>query len=127
VSVRDVVEALLTPHLQLLRTEPGHGLSWLKVMTQLALDDDPIWREALDGDPGLPELFVAAADRAIPGLHTKQVRQRAALAMYSMIAALASADLPAYLRPLGPNGLDEDWVEQLIEFTCGGLRGSGKS
>lgn len=127
VGVRDVVEALLTPHLRLLRTEPAHGLSWLKVMTQLALDDDPIWREALDGDPGLPELFVAAAGRAIPGLHTKQVRQRAALAMYSMIAALASADLPAYLRPLGPDGLDEDWVEQLIEFTCGGLRGSGKS
>lgn len=127
VGVRDVVEALLRPHVALLAREPVHGLSWLKVMTQLALDDDPIWRNALDGDPALPELFVAAAGRAIPDLHTTKVQQRAALAMYSMIAALASADLAAYRSPLGPDGLDPGWLEQLVEFTCGGLRGSGDS
>ncbi|WP_460359207.1 TetR/AcrR family transcriptional regulator [Mycobacterium sp. ZZG] len=127
VGVRDVVEALLMPHVTLLQTEPVHGLSWLKVMTQLAFDDDPIWREALDGDPGLPDLFVAAAGRAIPGLHTRKVQQRAALAMYSMIAVLAGADLAAYRRPLGPDGLDPEWVEQVVEFACGGLRGSADS
>lgn len=127
IGVRDVVESLLRPHVALLEHDPVHGLSWLKVMTQLALVDDPIWRESLDGDPGLPELFVAAAGRAIPGLDTVAVQQRAALAMYSMIAALAGADLAAYRRPLGPGGLDPEWLEQLIEFTCGGLRGSGDS
>ena len=127
VGIRDVVEALLMPHVRLLQTEPVGGLSWLKVMTQLAFDDDPIWREALDGDPGLPELFVAAAGRAIPGRHTRKVQQRAALAMYSMIAAVAGADLAAYRRPLGPEGLDPEWVEQLVEFACGGLRGSADS
>ena len=127
VGVRDVVEALLEPHERLLEREPVRGLSWLKVMTQLALDDDPMWRDALAGEPGLPELFVAAAGRAIPDLHTARVQQRAALAMYSMIAALASADLAAYRRPLGTDGLDPEWREQLVQFTCGGLRGSADS
>ena len=43
--------------------------------------------------------------------------------MFSMLAALAGADLPAYGQPLGPDGLDPAFVEQLAVFTSAGLTG----
>jgi hypothetical protein len=43
--------------------------------------------------------------------------------MYSMITMLAGADRAAYGHPLGPDGLDPEWVEQVIIFTTAGLQG----
>ena len=72
---------------------------------------------------GDDELFVVAAGRAVPDLKTAKVRQRTSLAIFSMISALAGSDLAAYGQPLTTDGLDPQWLDQLIEFTCGGLRG----
>ncbi|OBG88790.1 hypothetical protein A5699_16040 [Mycobacterium sp. E802] len=124
ITVRDVVEALVAPHVRLLELDPVGGLRWLKVMTQLALDDDPIWIQEMAMEPSLAELFVVAARRAVPDLKTAKVRQRTTLAIFSMISALAGSDLAAYGRPLTGEGLDPQWLDQLIEFTCGGLRGN---
>jgi AcrR family transcriptional regulator len=122
-SVRDVVEAMLIPFVTLLREDPYGGLRWMKVFTQLALAEDQLWADALGTDPSITELFIAAARRALPEFRDKRVQRRASIAMYSMITMLASADFTAYGQPLGPDGLDPDWVEQLVIFTTAGLRG----
>jgi hypothetical protein len=65
-------------------------------------------------------LFVGAA-ASTPGLRDSVVGQRAGIAMFSMLTALAGADLGGYGRPIGPDGLDPAYVEQLAAFTSGGL------
>ncbi|WKG04097.1 TetR/AcrR family transcriptional regulator [Mycolicibacterium sp. HK-90] len=123
IGVRDVVEALIAPYVRLLAEDPIGGLRWLKVMNQLALDEDQIWLDQLSGTPSLPELFFAAAGRAVPDIQTGEGQQRSTIAIFSMIGALASSDLSLYGQPLGPDGLDRGWLDELIQFTSGGLRG----
>jgi len=67
--------------------------------------------------------FVTAAGRALPEIGDEKVQRRAGIAMYSMITMLANTDRTAYGQPLGPDGLDPDWVEQLVIFTTAGLQG----
>jgi AcrR family transcriptional regulator len=122
-SVRDVVEAILRPFVDLIRDDPSGGLRWMKVFTQLALTEDQLWLDALGTDPSLIELFIGAANRALPEFSQKTMQRRGGIAMYSMITMLASADLTAYGQPLGPDGLDPDWVEQVVIFTTAGLQG----
>lgn len=122
-SVRDVVEAILTPYVNMLREDPRGVLRWIKVFNQLALTEDRIWTDEHGVDPSFTDLFLAAAVRALPDIGDDKVQRRAAIAMYSMITMLASADRAAYGRPLGPRGLDPEWVEQLVVFTSAGLQG----
>ncbi|MBU9762599.1 TetR family transcriptional regulator [Mycobacterium sp. TNTM28] len=125
IGVRDVVEALIAPYVLLLDEDPVGGLRWLKVMNQLALEEDQIWLDQLARTPSLAELFFAAASRAVPDIRTGAGRQRSTVAILAMIGALASSDLALYGRPLGSAGLDRGWVDQLVQFTSGGLRGAG--
>lgn len=125
IGVCDVVEALVAPYVKLLDEDPVGGLRWLKVMNQLALDEDQIWLDQLAGTPSLPELFFAAAGRAVPDIQTREGQQRSTIAIFAMIGALASSDLALYGQPLGPGGLDRGWVNELVRFTGSGLRGDG--
>ncbi|MDH6198631.1 AcrR family transcriptional regulator [Mycobacterium frederiksbergense] len=125
IGVRDVVAALVAPYVRLLDEDPVGGLRWLKVMNQLALDGDQIWVDQLAGTPSLPELYFAAAGRVVPDIRTEEGQQRSTIAIFSMIGALASSDLSLYGRPLSATGLDRGWLDQLIQFTSGGLRGNG--
>jgi AcrR family transcriptional regulator len=122
-SVREVVEAILAPYLRMLKAEPRPALRWIKVFNQLALTEDRIWTDEFGSDPSFPDLFLSATARALPDISDEKVQRRAAIAMYSMITMLASADRAAYGHPLGPKGLDAAWVEQLVIFTTAGLEG----
>jgi len=122
-SVRDVVEAILVPFVNLLREDPRGVLRWIKVFAQLALTKDQIWADELGTDPSIADLFVTAAGRALPEIGDEKVQRRAGIAMYSMITMLANTDRTAYGQPLGADGLDPDWVEQLVIFTTAGLQG----
>jgi AcrR family transcriptional regulator len=122
-SVRDIVEAILSPYVEMLREDPRGVLRWIKVFNQLALTEDRIWTDEFGADPSFPDLFLAAAARALPDIGDLKVQRRAAIAMYSMITMLACADRAAYGHPLGPKGLDPDWVEQLVVYTTAGLQG----
>lgn len=50
-SVRDVVEAILTPYVNMPREEPRAVLRWIKVFNQLALTEDRIWTDEFGVDP----------------------------------------------------------------------------
>jgi AcrR family transcriptional regulator len=122
-SLREVVEAIVTPYVNMLREEPREVLRWIKVFNQLALTEDRIWTDEQGVDPSFTDLFLGAVSRALPDISDEKIQRRAAIAMYSMITMLASADRAAYGHPLGPKGLDPDWVEQVIIFTTAGLQG----
>jgi AcrR family transcriptional regulator len=122
-SVRDVVEAILAPYVDMLKEDPRGVLRWIKVFNQLALTEDRIWTDEFGVEPSFPDLFITATARALPDISDLKVQRRAAIAMYSMITMLASADRAAYGHPLGPSGLDPEWVEQLVIFTTAGLHG----
>jgi AcrR family transcriptional regulator len=119
-SARALVDAVLVPFVDELNREPVRAVRWLKILVTLALNEDEIVRDELVHQVDVTALFLGAADR-VPGLRDAVDGQRAGIAMFSMLTALAGADLGGYGRPIGPAGLDPAYVEQLAVFTSGGL------
>src|SRR4051812_7766236 len=100
---RDLVDAVLVPFAGELDREPVRALRWLKILVALALNEDEIvTRELVNGGGGERPSLTAAA--AAPGLEDAVAGQRAGIAMFSMLTALAGADLGGYGRPIGPAG-----------------------
>jgi AcrR family transcriptional regulator len=120
VTARDLVDAVLVPFVEELNREPVGAVRWLKILVTLALNEDEIVMNELVNEVDVTALFVGAA-ASTPGLRDSVVGQRAGIAMFSMLTALAGADLGGYGRPIGPDGLDPAYVEQLAAFTSGGL------
>jgi AcrR family transcriptional regulator len=125
VSCRDLVDAVLVPFVDEINREPESGVRWLRIVITLALNGDEVIGIAIaDQGAGLGDiatLFVTAAS-AVPHLDDAAVELRAPIAMFSMLTALAAADLGGYGRPVGPAGLDPEYVEQLALFTSSGLQ-----
>jgi AcrR family transcriptional regulator len=117
---RDLVDAVLVPFVEELDREPVRAVRWLKILVTLALNEDEIVMKELVEDVDVTALFLGAA-ASTPGLDETVVGPRAGIAMFSMLTALAGADLGGYGRPIGPDGLDPAYVEQLAAFTSGGL------
>lgn len=117
---RDLVDAVLVPFVDELDREPVPAVRWLKILVTLALNEDEIVMKELVHDADVTALFQGAA-AAVPGLGETASGPRAGIAMFSMLTALAGADLGGYGRPIGPAGLDPAYVEQLAVFTSGGL------
>jgi len=120
VTARDLVDAVLVPFVEELNREPVGAVRWLKILVTLALNEDEIVMKELVNEVDVTALFVGAA-ASTPGLRDSVVGQRAGIAMFSMLTALAGSDLGGYGRPIGPDGLDPAYVEQLATFTSGGL------
>ncbi|WP_372735392.1 TetR family transcriptional regulator [Nocardioides sp.] len=121
-GVTDLVEAVLIPFVELLDAEPVAGLAWMKLFTSLALADDPIWARGVAGrEHSVTELYTQALDRVLPHLDGTDRFQRVDIAMFSMLSVLACADLAGYRRPLTEDGLDPQFVRQLVIFTSAGL------
>lgn len=118
-SARDLVDAVLVPFVDELNREPVRAVRWLKILVTLALNEDEIVTNELVHDADVTALFLGAATSS-PRLH-EVIGPRSGIAMFSMLTALAGADLGGYGRPIGPDGLDPAYVEQLAVFTAGGL------
>jgi AcrR family transcriptional regulator len=124
VTTRDLVEAVLVPFVEEINRDPESGVRWLKIVMTLALNGDDIIAAEVGGAAGrgadIAELFITAS-ASVPALDGA-VELRAPIAMFSMLTALAAADLGGYGRPIGPSGLDAEYVEQLTVFTSSGLQ-----
>lgn len=119
-TARELVDAVLVPFVDELNREPVRAVRWLKILVTLALNEDEIVMDELVHQVDVTALFLGAAS-SVPRLRDAVVGQRAGIAMFSMLTALAGADLGGYGRPIGPDGLDPAYVEQLAVFTSGGL------
>jgi AcrR family transcriptional regulator len=119
-TARDLVDAVLMPFVEELDREPLAAVRWLKILVTLALNEDEIVTNELVNGVDVTDLFLRAA-ASVPALRDNVHGQRAGIAMFSMLTALAGADLGGYGRPIGPGGLDPAYVEQLALFTSGGL------
>lgn len=122
-AARDLVEAILLPYVEVVAEDPARGLRWMKIYVRLAMAQDPLWVAEVDRDPSIGALFIAVASRALPDLTDLEVQRRTGIAMFTMLAALSNADVPAYGYAAGPEGLDPRFVEQLVVFTSAGLEG----
>lgn len=118
-TTRDLVDAVLVPFVEELDREPVRAVRWLKILVNLALNEDEVVTRELVDQVDVTALFLGAA-QSIEALRGAAA-ERAGIAMFSMLTALAGADLGGYGRPLGPDGLDPAYVEQLAAFTSGGL------
>lgn len=123
VTVRDAVDAVLLPVVDLIEREPVAGVRWMRVYSTLSQTEDPE-RVALAGfDSQVIGLLGAVMDRALGGNLDAGGRRRIMLGMLGMLEALARVDRPVYGQPLSDSGLDPDFVEQLAVFTSAGIAG----
>jgi AcrR family transcriptional regulator len=122
-TCRHLVDAVLVPFVDEINRDPVNGVRWLRVVMTLALQGDESIAAEVAGEAGgdIAELFIAAAAR-VPGLDAKAVELRAPIGMFSMLTALAGTELGGYGRPIGPAGLDPEFVEELASFTSHGLQ-----
>jgi AcrR family transcriptional regulator len=121
VHARDLVSAVLDPVVHLLTASPESGLHWLKVFIHVGLTDDPVWHGEVAAVTDLPQLFVAAAARVLPGRDRELMRTRMSIAVFSMLTTLSGADLRGY-RGYDERGvLDPAFVEELTSFTAAGI------
>lgn len=121
VTIEAVVSASLRALIDVVNDDPVGGFHWLRVVTQLALNGDPLFYRLVTSHGNMPKLYIAAAGRAMPNLTDVEVRRRTTIALYLAMVALANADLEGWGSPLGPDGLDPLFVEQLLVFTSAGL------
>lgn len=121
ITARDVVEAVLRPFVAMIKADPQAGLSWMKVITQLANSQDAAWVALNAGEPSAADLFHAAAEKVLPDYESCAIQFRVGIAMYSMLGSLASADQGEPANKLGPAGLNPEFVEELARFTASGL------
>lgn len=122
-TTRDLVDAVLTPFVEEINRDPANGVRWLRIVMTLALQGDDIIAAEVAGEgvDDIAVLFIAAAG-AVPAMNAGgAVELRSPIAMFSMLTSLAAADLGGYGRPIGPAGLDPEFVEQLAVFTSSGL------
>lgn len=122
-STRQLVEAVLLPFVEAVNSDPDRAIHWLRIVITIALGGDEIVAGLVAGEGEIADLFTAAA-AGIPDLPPNAVELRAPIAMFSMLTALATADLGGYGRPIGTDGIDPEFVEQLTLFTSSGLRAS---
>ena len=123
-TVRDLVESIVLPFVELVRANPVGGLRWLKVFVRLAMQQHTLWVDEVVRPPDLATLFLDAAARALPELSSHEALQRMGIAMFTMLSALGNADLAAYGPAVTDQGFQPRFVEQLVVFTAAGLAGS---
>ncbi len=120
-GVRDLVEAVIRPFVDVLNHDPVAGLAWMKLFTSLGLAEEPMWMRGVGRAPSIADLYAQVLQRALPGIHGDELYRRVGIAMYSMLSALAGVDLPGYGHPISSEGLDPRFVDRLVLFTSAGL------
>jgi AcrR family transcriptional regulator len=120
ITVREVIDAVLTPLVHVIDSDPVAGLNWMKVVDWLGVTRDSAFYDGPEIEPGINAMFASLVGRAT-GRRSQKVGRRYGIAMYGMLHALARVDLYGYGGAIGPAGLDPEWVEQLAAFTAGGL------
>ena len=120
-SLRELVEAVATPFVAVLDSEPVAGLAWMKLFTALGLAEEPMWLRGVGRAPSIADMFATILQRALPGVRGDELYRRVGIAMYSMLNALAGVDLAGYGHPISSEGLDPRFVDQLLVFTSAGM------
>lgn len=118
ISIRDVVESLILPLVELIEREPLAGVRWMRIYLTLSSTEDPSWGI----DPDVAHLFFELAERAL-GTVDDGARRRVALGLLGMLETLSRVDQVSYGQPLRGSQLDPDFVDQLVIFTSAGIAG----
>jgi AcrR family transcriptional regulator len=123
VTVREAVDAVLQPIVELIEHEPVGGVRWMRIYLTLSHTEDPSQVVQVGFDPEVARLFFELAARALGGAPDEGARRRLMIGVLGMLEVLARVDQPSYGRPLSESGLDPDFVEQLAIFTSAGIAG----
>ncbi|MGB3481125.1 MAG: TetR family transcriptional regulator [Mycobacterium sp.] len=125
VDARQLVEAVLQPFLTLINESPTAGRAWMSIFARLALANNPIYVAEMNREPNLASLYVATVFRFMPP--TPATLDRCRIAMLAMVSAMSSSDHFGGSGPIGADGIDPAFVENLISFIAAGLAGSAET
>ncbi|MEB4211749.1 helix-turn-helix domain-containing protein [Mycobacterium sp. 94-17] len=123
-TVREAIDAVLMPVVELLEREPISGVRWMRLFSALSTSDDPTDVINSGIDPEVVALLTAVLERALGRQLDEGDRCRMVFGMLGMLELLTRVDRPIYGRPLRQDGLDAEFVEQLAIFTSAGIAGA---
>ena len=92
VTVREAVDALLLPIVELIEHEPVAGVRWMRIYLTLSHTENPSQIVQVGFDPEVARLFFEVAERALGGAPGKGARHRLMIGVLGMLEVLARVD-----------------------------------
>lgn len=113
-TTRELVETLVVPYLELMKREPVRGTRFVKVIAQLAANDNPLLAEL---SAPTYEALHAQVKRAFPDLAPALVELRWNIAASALLALLAAPER----RARGDLVDAPTYADELVSFAVGGI------
>jgi len=126
-SVRDVVEVMSRPLMEVIECDPVGGLRWVKVIAWLAQSRDPLLVRLTARPGGLNDRFERQIRRALPNVSDELLLANWQLVGSALLRLFADCDSAAAQLP-GPNlSSPRAYLETVVVFLVAGLESSTQS
>jgi AcrR family transcriptional regulator len=121
-TAQELISAILTPHLELLRDDPTGGLRWIRITARLMLGQDPHLIQSSYVAPGLRERLWRLIHLAFPNASSALLHTSWYISVATLLQMLGNSDawIAQAVRETGPQGLSA-YVDILVKFTASGF------
>ena len=123
-SVRDVVDVLSRPLMEVIEIDPTGGLRWIKVIAWLAQSRDPLLVRLTARPGGLNDRFERQIRRALPDVPDELLLANWQLAGSALIRLFADCDSAAARLPGPSTTSPRAYLETVVRFVVAGLESS---
>ncbi len=121
-TAAELITAIATPHIELLRDDPVGGLRWLRIEARLMLGADPHLIESSYLPGGLRDRLWRLLDRGFPSVPESLLRTSWYICTATMLQMLGNSDvrIPWAPRKAGPQAM-KMYADILTRFAASGF------
>lgn len=123
-SVRDVVEVMSRPLIEVIENDSVGGISWVKVIAWLAQSRDPLLVRLTGRPGGLNDRFERQIRRALPDVPDELLLANWQLVGSALLRLFADCDSPAARLPGPDSSSPRAYLETVVAFLVAGLESS---
>lgn len=121
-TTRDVVKAIATPFLEMLKREPVDGLRWTRLIARLVLGQNPCLRRATAMPGGSEERFSRFIRWAFPGVSELRIERAWRISYSILMLMLGSSDAGFAHGAEGEEArISQPYLDTLIDFVVSGF------
>lgn len=121
-TAQELISAIISPHLELLREDPTGGLRWIRITARLMLGQDPHLIQSSYVPAGLRERLWRLIHLAFPSASAALLHTSWYVAVATLLQMLGNSDawIAQAVRETGPQGMSA-YVDILTKFTASGF------
>jgi AcrR family transcriptional regulator len=124
-ALQAIVESLVLPLAQLALADDDAGPRYVRFIARLYADRSPVLAQTSQQFQSVNRLYPELLQRALPGMPLAELELRLAMANHAMLQSLADLTHDArHWQETASSTAGESAVRSLVDFICGGLRGT---